>query len=412
MNAKKSVTLTGVAIAIAAGASSHLAMAGIDKGGKSPPPRTASRGLLSRFGSIYVNGVRFNTDSAVFIIDGRFGSESDLDVGQIVSVYGTVEENGDTGTAYLVTYDDAVEGPVANIDTESNRLTVLGQTVVVNNDTAFSIADGTGSVAALADNQVVEVSGYADASGNIVATYIGASAAQHSFDVAGIVTGVDSGSQTFQINGLDVDYSGAELYALPFDELHVGQHLEVVGATSDTTGRFEAHHVWAVEDAMSDQSDVSGELEGLITRRVSLTQLEVNGVTVRLGFGTRFVGGSWFGLSLDRRVEVEGQFDASGILVAETIEFAREAEFEHSGHVQEVYDNMVVVDGVPMLVTNETAFEDDSDDDERRFSVDSLRTGDFVRVRGYESNNNIVATRLERDDNDDDDDDDRENDDD
>ena len=82
MNAKKLLVLTGVAIVIAASGSSQLANAGIDAGGRPG----SSTGSVNRIGSIYVNGVRFNTDNAVFIIVGRLGDESELDVGQVVSV--------------------------------------------------------------------------------------------------------------------------------------------------------------------------------------------------------------------------------------------------------------------------------------------------------------------------------------
>ena len=74
MNAKKLLILTGVAIVIAASGASQLANAGIDAGGKPG----SSKGSIHRFGSVYVNGVRFKTDNVVFIIDGRLGDESEL----------------------------------------------------------------------------------------------------------------------------------------------------------------------------------------------------------------------------------------------------------------------------------------------------------------------------------------------
>ncbi len=57
-----------------------------------------------------------------------------------------------------------------------------------------------------------------------------------------------------------------------------------------------------------------------------------------------------------------------------------------------------VIGGQQVFVTPETAYEDDSDDDDRRFHLSAMRTGDYVSVQGYRSGTDITATRVERDD--------------
>ena len=83
-------------------------MAGIDRTGG---PRSAGAfGTVTAFGSVVVNGVRYDTAGATFTIDGAPGMESDLGLGDVVLIEGSIDSSGTTGTADNVTYDDAVEG--------------------------------------------------------------------------------------------------------------------------------------------------------------------------------------------------------------------------------------------------------------------------------------------------------------
>ncbi len=73
-------------------------------------------GPVATFGSIVVNGVRYDTNSAVFTIDDAPGLQNDLRVGNVVTVQGTIDDNGTTGIAEEVTLDDLVKGPVESIN--------------------------------------------------------------------------------------------------------------------------------------------------------------------------------------------------------------------------------------------------------------------------------------------------------
>ena len=114
----------------------------------------AAKGQITAFGSVVVNGVRYDTDNAQFNVNKAAGTQGDLFVGQQVVVKGT--NNGDgTGVADQVIFDADLEGPVSAIDSANNRFTVLGQTVIVSGDTVF---EGT-SFSTLAVDDIVEVSG-------------------------------------------------------------------------------------------------------------------------------------------------------------------------------------------------------------------------------------------------------------
>ena len=145
MNAYRlSISALSLVLLSACGGSGGSDDTGSSSAPDSNPPPTAGIGRtglavgpVTTFGSIVVNGVRYDTTSTEFTVDGAPGSESDLRVGDIVIVSGTVNEDGVTGTANSVIYDDIVTGPVESIDVAANSLVVMGQIVLVRSETLF-----------------------------------------------------------------------------------------------------------------------------------------------------------------------------------------------------------------------------------------------------------------------------------
>ncbi|MDJ0939465.1 MAG: DUF5666 domain-containing protein [Woeseiaceae bacterium] len=387
MNANKPLTLAGLAIAIALGGAMHRASAGIDGGGA---PGT-SKGTVTAFGSVYVNGARFATDNALFIIDGEFGQESDLEIGQVVSVYGT--RNGDSGVAWVVTYDDLVEGPISAIDLNAGSATILGQTVLIDPETAFA---GGASLEDFGQNDSVEVSGFVDADGNVVATYFGASSADTA-DVTGTIESVDESSMTFTVNDLEVDYSDANLFDLDGGSPTVGSRVEILGTPLDGNTIKADQVAPPIEGIDGGGGDsVNADVEGLVSDRRSWMEFDIGGTPVRIGWRTAFVNGSFFSLAENRKVEVQGAMNSAGVLVADRVEFERSADTQVGGRVDAVYGDSVLVGGILVRVTTETSYEDDSDQEVRRFTAVNLSVGDTIEVNGFEDGGAIVATRLER----------------
>ncbi|MBM4221940.1 MAG: hypothetical protein FJ170_08340, partial [Gammaproteobacteria bacterium] len=139
--------------------------AGIDRLG-------VTTGSINGFGSIIVNGVRYNTTGASFTVDDNPGGQDDLAVGQVVTIEWESSDNGTTFRARTVMYDDAVEGRITAISLVAGTFDVLGQTVRVDAGTSFDSTISPGALSSLAVNDIVEVSGLADAQGVIRATRI------------------------------------------------------------------------------------------------------------------------------------------------------------------------------------------------------------------------------------------------
>ena len=403
----QSLTLVcAAALTAACGGSSGGTSSNPAGAGTAAPAPAVAFGAISGFGSIIVNGVRFDTSAATFEIDDVPGSEDDLDVGHVVLVRGTLDPNGTTGTAMSVEFDDNVEGPIqtGSIDVAAGTLIVLGQTVRTNADTSFDDSIPGQALAGLADGDVVEVSGYVDADGNILATRIELKnpGPGDDFEVTGIVSNHDAGAMTFMINALVVDYSSAVLEDFPGGTIDDGDLVEVEGLMINQAGDLIATEVEFEDDHVAGNDDDHVEIEGLITRFNDATDFDVSGFPVTTNNGTEFEGGVAGDLGLDVKVEVEGRLNANGVLVAREVDFRRDSVVEIEGLVDSVdaASGTVTVLGIPIHVDLLTRMEDDRDDVEP-FGLGNIVAGDFIAVRGSEDPNapgEVLAARLERDD--------------
>ena len=161
--------------------------------GGNPPPAGgidgvgAAIGPITNFGSIFVNGVEFSTSSAQIRIEDRPGTELELEVGDIVEVRGRIANDGRTGTAETVTFNDSVEGPVSSVDLPASAMVVLGQRVLVAGTTVFDDSFANPSLAGIQPGDIVEVSGFPNAAGEIVASRIEPKPAGGVYEIFGIV---------------------------------------------------------------------------------------------------------------------------------------------------------------------------------------------------------------------------------
>ena len=146
--------LTGLVLGlvVACGGGGGGGVAGIDRLG-------VTTGTINGFGSIIVNGVEYETNAADFDIDDGPGSQSELKVGQQVTIQWDSSDDGVTRNAQSVSYDDLLEGPIDSIDPGAQTLVILGQVVIVDAATSFDDEIVPRDLTGLELDDVVEVSG-------------------------------------------------------------------------------------------------------------------------------------------------------------------------------------------------------------------------------------------------------------
>lgn len=303
---------------------------GVDLAGGGIGGTGISVGKITGFGSVFVNGVEFETTDATITKDGIPVSENDLRVGMIVTVRGEFNADGTTGTANSIEFEDNMEGPISagSIDLVNQTFDMLGQTVQVDGATVF---EGTTDLSTLADGYIVQVSGFVGADGTIHAAYVELKSTVFvpgvtEVEIKGIISNLNTGSSTFTIGTLTVDYSSAT--ELPSGGLINDLYVEVEG-TLDANGQVLSARSIEVEDDIFEE--IKGErieIEGIVTSLVDVNgQFEVNGRPVKITGTTRFEDGATeVDILLGVEIEVEGTVDEDGVIVADEISIESEGD--------------------------------------------------------------------------------------
>jgi len=397
-------TITALTIVACGGSGVGVGLAGIGGSG------FIASGSISGFGSVFVNGVEYETDSATFDVDGDSGTQDDLAIGMIVQVSGSINDDGVTGTATSISFDEELQGPVSAVgapdaDGIKRTVTILGLTVVIDSSsTTFDIDNDNIPANTVFDfdtivvDNNVEVSGFFDTSGDLHATRI--ELKDITFDtssiieVEGMITGL-SGT-TFNLNNfgsLMIDAAAASLDDLP-NGLEDGQRVEVKGTLAGlilTATKVEG------EDNSADDTD-EFELEGIITDYVDDSNFKIGEIMVDASNATKEP--TSLVLENDAHVEVEGAI-VNGVLIA--------TEVESEGGDIKVHATVTSVDlatntftvepvaGQPITVTitSDTQLEDEVNDIEP-FTLNNLVVTNFVEVRGFDDGNGgIIATEID-----------------
>jgi hypothetical protein len=361
---------------------SALALAGCGGGGSSadaPAPVAAAdtglattAGTVTGFGSIIVDGVRIDNHAVLAGAEREDGSIApvELKLGQHVEV-----QHDANLVATSVRVMSEVEGSVSAVTTAT--LTVMGQTVTVNNDPAAGpVTVFEAPYASLADVKVgdlVEVhgllktttSGTATVS-TIQATRIEPKDADAYNRVAGTVTNLTT--TTFNLGTLLIDYSGAKLMPAGAtlangEEVRVSIPVTVTTSTpsttsttstvttstpgttsttstvtpstpstTSTTGTISTTTTTATvtplkaavvrvvthrEDSHSEASELGGAISSVSAGSKTFT---VNGVTVDASAATfNQPGKSFADLKAGTYVVLRGVYDSTGVLKASTI---------------------------------------------------------------------------------------------
>ena len=392
-------------------------------GGSSSGTTTTRVGTVSGFGSVFINGIEYDTSGATISIDGQSASESDLRVGMVVEVEGS--DDGSIGSLTSISNSDELEGLVisnaVDATTQTGTMDILGQTVNISATTIFEskVAGVTQASDVIAGN-IVEVNGYSDSSGNIFATRLEVKAADlasylashpEGIELKGIVGTIDSMAMTFPLGGISVNYAAAMIDIS--GGLQEGQYVEVKSTTGlNGSGELVASRIELENNGeMGHHGDENDEFEikAMITQDYANGQFMLDGITVIVDSNTELDGVTTAQLLAGMMVEVEGQYDANGDLVANKVELEDAADAEVKDVIQSIVADgtnagtITLMDGTVVIVTPETLMVDDRNNGMmpvQMFNLTHLAVGDYIEVDGHRDSvtGAITAYKLKRDD--------------
>ena len=180
------------------------------------PASTAviTKGVITGFGSVIVDGVEFTTDATTsrrHLDDGAGVAGSDDQTVFAKGMVVSVQHQAGSNKAMKIDFVNNLEGPVSGAT--ASGCTVLGVPVTISANTVIRP-----NIAALVNGAIAEVSGVPDASGAIPATFIELKPAgtKNVFQIKGIVSNVNTSNKTCSLatvqgatSGISVDFSSA-----------------------------------------------------------------------------------------------------------------------------------------------------------------------------------------------------------
>jgi hypothetical protein len=379
-----------------------------------PTETTIAQGVVTGFGSVIVNGVHFDVSAASINVDGNSQVESDLGVGQLVRITGSVNADGLHGKATALIGESRLRAPIDSVDlivdtntgVATGEIVALGQTILVTADTFYE--DGL-LATDLKAGDFIKVSAYTNADGDLVATRVELLTGSEIGEVflSGSVADLNITAKTFTINGVAVDYSKATINDLPnkllTDGLVVRVHGTVVNGVLVANGNVHLSLHDLKHDGLLDTKHNYG-LFGVVSDLVPNTSFVLDSTTVLISNTTVFENGTAASLNEGVWVKVKGSLDAERNLVASKVILYFKPRVHDEGLVQAVdlTAKTLTLNGVTFYVTADTSFNDRSKAHVRLFDLEDLVTGDFVDVRGYKqaatatTPERMIATRVER----------------
>lgn len=277
-------------------------------------------GTINGFGSVIVDGVRFDDSNAQVVDDDdQAHDRSELKLGMTVEVQSDRVQDDSSGRrarAEHIRFGAEIVGPVDETPTTtSTQLKVLGQTVDVTATTVFddSLAGG---LAKLSKGDIVEVHAqFNSANGHYVAKRIEKEAQVNFFRLRGPVKNLDTTAKTFTIGGATISYgapfAAADLPPNFANDLTVRVRLQTTKALA--TDPWQAVSIRSGVRKVEDHDEA--EVRGIVTAfPLDITSFSVNGLPVTTSTNTAFPDGTT-GIQLGAAVEVEGAI-VNGVLVA------------------------------------------------------------------------------------------------
>lgn len=337
-------------------------------------------GTITAFGSVWVNGVEFQTTGATVRIDDNPVGADDLRIGMVVRIDGSISG----ATAQHIAVEESVKGRVER-GLANGTLVVMGQTVQVDAHTQF----GNDTVPAV--GEPVEVHGLVAGDGVIAAGYIERKTTLAGFSVKGVVKHHDAAAQTFQVGTLTVVYAGAATGDMPAGSWNGLQAVAKGSACANASGACGTLTASKVQPAGAAVAEAAqAEVEGIVGS-LDADGFSIGNQKVVVSSSTAYVNGVAADVVPGTRVEAEGAI-SQGVLAATRVSIKDSARAEADVATVDAAAGTLTLAGLPgLIVTFGPATEL-----KNLGSLAEVAAGGHLRLRGRPGlGNSIVATELE-----------------
>ncbi|QOF80474.1 DUF5666 domain-containing protein [Variovorax sp. 38R] len=282
---------------------------GVGSGGTGVTADAAGIGAADGLGSIILNGLRYDTDTATITIEDATA----LQIGMSARVAGKVDPDFTRGIATQVVSAAELRGAVSRIDVGTGSFVVMGISVSIDAATVWADANGLASVV---DGSLIQVWGLPGAPGTLRATRVQTAPTLTAPLVTGAIQNLDATNRTFMLGQLTVSYGGASFAGIDASSLANGVIVRARGTAAPLGSAFTATKVegWY---AIPVSNGIALQLAGVITDFASRGAFEVLGTPVD-ATNAQITGGPVGSLGNGVKVEVDG-FMSGGVLVVKKL---------------------------------------------------------------------------------------------
>lgn len=283
---------------------------GVGSGGTGASAASVAVGVADGFGSVIMNGVRFNVDTAHVVTEDAMS----LQLGMTASVRGVIDAGMATGTATEILSIPELRGLVSKIDVAAGLMEVMGVVVSVDEATAFA---GGAALSDLSVGAMVQVYALPNGPGRMRATRIEISTSGTHTRIRGAIQNLNTTARTFRVEGLTVNYAAADFAGgLTSSALAEGMAVYVRASGSPSLGVLTATQLYRGH-TLPTQSAAPVTLLGMVTDYVALRSFSLQGVPVDAS-AAQVTGGLATAIGNGVKLDVTGTM-TNGVLVASKV---------------------------------------------------------------------------------------------
>lgn len=269
-------------------------------------------GIITKFGSIWVNGLEVQYDAKTPVAENTAASNTNtLAIGQVV----TVEASGNNTEfkANKISVVNAVAGQISALNASNGNLTVLGQDVAITSQTILHDQATLKNGVKFNRGDYVKVSGLRLANGTIVASRVERTAAITTASLVGPITA---------INGKVIEVYGQKINATGSGELRIGQEIAAAG-------QMNGDILSAATITPSPSTQLYGRtahinLQGYVGARNSNGQIQIGSMEIVVPDPASTSNGKLNTLTSGDLIQVSGHFANDHRIIADKVEFSRD----------------------------------------------------------------------------------------